>query len=67
MSEKRWKEIPYERVPSICFKTNKKTFEHWDKERLTEFLASVKRGEKKINAGALKPHELVKEALLYAR
>ncbi len=34
-----------------------------DKERFREYLADVKAGKSKINAGALKPHELVEEAM----
>ena len=34
-----------------------------DKERFQEYLADVKAGKSKINAGALKPHELVEEAM----
>ena len=34
-----------------------------DEERFTEYLADVKAGKKTINAGALKPHELVEEVM----
>ena len=34
-----------------------------DKERFAEYLHQVKKGEKTIKAGALKPHQLVHEAM----
>lgn len=64
MSKRKWSEIDYSRVASVCMMRNKKTFAFQDKERLREFLVKVKKGEAKINAGALKPHELVHEAML---
>ncbi|BDA46330.1 Uncharacterized protein L728 [Coccomyxa sp. Obi] len=67
MSKRKWGEIDYGRVASVCMKRNKRTFEYHDKERLQEHLSKVKKGEAKVNAGALKPHELVHEAMLKAR
>ena len=67
MSKRKWAEIDYSRMASVCFKRNKKTFEYHDKERLIEYLSKVKKGEAKINAGALKPHDLVREAMQKAR
>jgi hypothetical protein len=67
MSAKRWGEINYERVPSVCMRLNKKNFEYWDKERFAAFLGRVKTGAAKINAGALKPHDLVHEAMRAAK
>ena len=66
MSKRKWGEIDYGRVPSVCMKRNKKTFEYHDKERLQTHMHKVKKGEAKVNAGALKPHELVHEAMLKA-
>ncbi len=63
MAKRKFSEIDYSRVASVCFKLNKKTFKYHDKDRLVEYLSKVKKGEAKINAGALKPHELVKEAM----
>ncbi len=63
MSKCKWSEIDYSHVASVCFKRSKKTFEQHDKDRLVEYLARVKKGEVTINAGALKPHEIVKEAM----
>lgn len=63
MAKRKFSEIDYSRVASVCFKRNKKTFKYHDKDRLVEYLSKVKKGEAKINAGALKPHELVKEAM----
>ncbi|ERN06176.1 hypothetical protein AMTR_s00016p00127870 [Amborella trichopoda] len=40
-------------------KTYKKLFRKHDAERFESFLGEVKRGEKKIAAGALLPHEIL--------
>ncbi|KAK9812916.1 hypothetical protein WJX72_005760 [[Myrmecia] bisecta] len=63
MAAKRWHQLPYGRVPSICMKTNKGLFESHDGERFTTYLGKVRSGEKKIASGALKPHDLVQEAM----
>jgi len=34
MSQKKWSEIDYERVASLCMKINKKHFIKYDKDRL---------------------------------
>ena len=51
------------RVPSICMRNNKKSFEEHDKERFKEYLEEVRQGKKKIASGALKPHQLVQQAM----
>ncbi|KAK9829195.1 hypothetical protein WJX72_004438 [[Myrmecia] bisecta] len=63
MSAGKWDVLPYERVPSVCMKNNKKNFEYHDKQRFEEFLGQVRAGEKKIASGALKPHDLVHEVM----
>lgn len=63
MSANAWDQVKYPRVASVCMKNNKKHFEKHDEERFTEYLAEVKAGTKKIASGALKPHQLVKEAM----
>ncbi|KAI3955264.1 hypothetical protein MKW98_020897 [Papaver atlanticum] len=49
MSCKMWEALPYNRV----------FFEEHDKERFNQYLESVKKGETKIAAGALLPHEII--------
>ncbi len=67
MSANKWDQINYEHVASICMNNNKEHFEAHDKERFEQFLADVGSGKKRIAAGALKPHELVREAFAAAR
>ncbi len=63
MCANEWKDIKYTRVPSVCMKKNKSSFEEHDKERFTQYLEDVKARKKTIASGALKPHELVREAM----
>ncbi|XP_059636006.1 uncharacterized protein LOC132278214 [Cornus florida] len=59
MSAQEWGVLPYNRVPSIAMKNYKETFMKRDKERFEEYLGSVKRGDRKIAAGALLPHQII--------
>ncbi|KAI3833296.1 hypothetical protein MKW98_006395 [Papaver atlanticum] len=59
MSSKMWESLPYNRVSSFAMKKYKSFFEQHDKERFNMYLESVKKGEKKIAAGALLPHEII--------
>ena len=63
MCANEWQDVKYTRVPSVCMKRNKKNFEAHDAERFTQYLEDVKAGKKTIASGALKPHELVQEAM----
>lgn len=60
MTANRWNELPYGRVPSIAMKNYEHLFFNHDKDRFEEYLDSVKSGKRKIAAGALLPHEIVK-------
>lgn len=59
MSAKRWGEINYEGVPSKANLIYNSAFLRNDEERRREYLESLKKGETKINAGVLQPHEIV--------
>ncbi|KAI3914118.1 hypothetical protein MKW92_024209 [Papaver armeniacum] len=59
MSSKMWESLPYNRVSSVAMKKYKGFFEEHDKERFNQYLESVKKGETKIAAGALLPHEII--------
>lgn len=59
MSTGRWGEIDYSAVPSRANMNYNNAFLRHDEQRRREFLASVKRGEAKINSSALYPHEIV--------
>lgn len=59
MSAKKWSKIKYETVPSRANLIYNKAFLRNDKNRRLTYLDSVKKGEAKINAGTLFPHDIV--------
>lgn len=63
MCAKEFDEINYEAVPSVAMNIYKKAFKRNDEDRFTKYLEQVKSGEKKINAGQVYPHDLVREYL----
>lgn len=66
MSARLWGDIKYNRVTSVCMHKNKDKFEQHDRERFQEYLSEVEAGKKKIASGALKPHELVGQAMTHS-
>ena len=59
MSAKRWNEIAYEAVPSRANLIYNSAFLRNDEERRRDFLSKLERGEAKINASTLFPHDIV--------
>lgn len=59
MSSKQWGDIKYEAVPSRANLIYNNAFLRNDEERRREFLAKLEKGEVKINAGTLYPHDIV--------
>lgn len=59
MSANKWNSLPYNRVASVAMKNYKGLFVKHDKERFEEYLKKVKKGEAKIAAGALLPHQII--------
>ena len=59
MSAKQWDEIKYEAVPSRANLIYNKAFLRNDEDRRRAYLESLAKGETKINAGTLFPHEIV--------
>jgi hypothetical protein len=59
MCAKQWGEINYEHVPSVAMKKYRKAFDRNDAVRFAEYLGAVAKGEKKINAGAIFPSDIV--------
>lgn len=63
MCAKDWASINYQHVPSKAAKMYRKAFKKRDTERYNAFISAVEKGEAKINAKALHPHEIVGEYL----
>lgn len=59
MSAKNWSEIKYEAVPSRANLVYNKAFLRNDEERRREYLSKLEKGETKINASVLYPHDIV--------
>lgn len=59
MSTKHWSDIAYESVPSRANLIYNAAFLRNDEERRREFLSKLEKGEAKINAGTLFPHDIV--------
>lgn len=59
MSSNEWSDIKYESVPSKANLIYKNAFMRHDEDRRREYLESLQKGETKINAGVLQPHEIV--------
>ncbi|CAA7260377.1 unnamed protein product [Cyclocybe aegerita] len=63
MSANRWKEIKYNRVPSLCMKNCTTLFFKHDPEGFEGYLTSVESGKKKISGATLMPHEIVAQII----
>ncbi|KAI0040289.1 hypothetical protein FA95DRAFT_1566528 [Auriscalpium vulgare] len=59
MSAKRWNEVVYRRVPSVCMQNNSVHFFRHDPERFGKYLEDVESGKQSISGATLMPHELV--------
>lgn len=63
MCKKQWSDIAYKTVPSVAFKKYRKAFKRNDETRFSEFLDKAIKGEEKINAKAIFPHDIVAELM----
>jgi len=63
MSAGKWEEIDYRRVPSVCMKNQKESFQKHDGERFQAYLRSVAQGKEKINSRTLMPHDIISDYL----
>ena len=59
MSGKKWSEIKYEAVPSRANLIYNGAFLRNDEERRREYLGKLEKGETKINASTLFPHDII--------
>ena len=59
MSSKKWNEINYEAVPSRANLIYNSAFLRNDEDRRRAYLSALEKGEAKINAGTLFPHDIV--------
>jgi hypothetical protein len=59
MCAQNWSGINYDHVPSVAFNRYKKAFEKHNPQLFKTFLGEVQKGEKKINAAAIFPHDIV--------
>jgi hypothetical protein len=59
MCANEWDKIKYENVPSRANLNYNNAFLRHDEARRREFLGQVEKGEKKIHAGKLYPHDIV--------
>ena len=65
MSANKWDKIDYPAVPSKANLIYRDAFKRHDAERYEAFLEKVERGEEKINAATLFPHEISKQYDMY--
>lgn len=59
---KQWSLVDYSKLPSQCFRKNKRSFQRNDSERFDNFIQAVIKGDDpkvKVNAGAIWPHEVI--------
>lgn len=59
MCARNWEGITYSHVPSKAMLNYRKSYYKRDETRFKQFIESVKKGEKKINASTLYPYEIV--------
>jgi hypothetical protein len=63
MCAKKWNEIEYSKVPSVAMHKYTKAWYRNDQTRFERYLESVQKGESKMNAGVIFPHDIVKDAI----
>lgn len=60
MCRHSWSKIDYEKVPSVAMARYTNAFRKWDEERFNEFKEAIVKGEAKIKASVLFPHDCVR-------
>ncbi|EFA78705.1 hypothetical protein PPL_08166 [Heterostelium album PN500] len=59
MSQGQWDKIDFSKVPSRCMKLQRVAFERHEPELFKKYTDSLAKGETKVNAKQLFPHEIV--------
>lgn len=59
MSDNEWENLVYSQVPSYAMNRYRNAFMKHDKERFSDYISAVSKGEKKINSGVLYPYNLI--------
>lgn len=59
MCANHWTDIEYDKTPSLAIGRYTKAFVKHDKTGFTEYLEKLKKGETKVNAGAVYPYNIV--------
>ena len=62
MCQNEWGSITFEHVPSYAMKNYRKAFARHDEERWQGYMESLVKGETKVNASTLFPHDLTRQA-----
>lgn len=60
MCSNKWNEIDYSKLPSKAISDLMNAFNKNDTERFQSYLNSLKKGETKINTGAIYPYDIIK-------
>lgn len=60
MCGKRWEDIDFSKIPSLASARYQKAFCKNAKEQYEEYVSQLKKGEAKINAGAVYPYDITK-------
>lgn len=63
ISSNNWNEVEYSHVPSNAMMKYRNAFARHDQERYSGFIDAVNKGEVKINASVLYPHDIVGKLL----
>jgi hypothetical protein len=59
MEQQKWGDVDYSHVPSLAMVKYRNAFRNHDGDRFGSFIDAVNKGEAKINAGTLYPHDIV--------
>ncbi|EOA32500.1 hypothetical protein CARUB_v10015781mg [Capsella rubella] len=61
MGARDWESLPYNRVASVAMNSYKEFFLKHDAERFQQYLEDALTGKTKVAAGAVLPHEIIRE------